>query len=140
MIVIDASITLSWFFADEALPARRAVLERVLAEGATAPHQWLMEAANVLVMGRRRERLDDAGLAASLAAIMSLPVHTESNSVDVVQAAVELAERRKLTVYDAAYLELARRRKLPLATLDEELAVAARAEGVAVLPSAASAR
>lgn len=134
MIVIDASITLSWFFADEALPARRAVLERVLAEGAVAPHQWLMEAANVLVMGRRRNRLDDAGLAASLAAIVSLPVQTESNSVDIVHAAVELAGRRRLTVYDAAYLDLALRRKLHLATLDGELAAAARAEGVPVLP------
>ena len=134
MIVVDASISLSWFFSDEASPERQAILARVLKETATAPHQWRMEAANVLTMGLRRGRLTRAGLRASLEEILSLPVEIDATTPERVHAAVEIAEHHQLTVYDAAYLELALRRKLALATLDKKLAAAARAESVEVLP------
>jgi predicted nucleic acid-binding protein len=80
------------------------------------------------------DRLNDAGLVAPLTEILPLPVEVENTGADSVRDAVRLAERHVLTVYDAASLELALRKQLPLATLDRQLAAAARLEGVAVLP------
>ena len=98
------------------------------------PAHWLTEVANALQMGVRRGRFDAGRLEESLNALAELAISREPSAFVSAVAAVLLASRHDLTVYDAAYLELALRQRLPLATLDRELAAAARREGVEVLP------
>ena len=85
---------------------------------------------NTLLVSERRGRLTEADTTAFLAALSRLAISVDRTPGDDVLA---LARRRNLTVYDAAYLELARRADLPLATLDRRLALAARAEQVALI-------
>jgi predicted nucleic acid-binding protein len=93
-----------------------------------------LEIANVLEMGVRRGRHDAAFREVTLADLALLSIQVDPHTNDRAWGAtIRLAERHRLTVYDAAYLELALRRGLPLATLDRELRVAATAENVALL-------
>jgi predicted nucleic acid-binding protein len=135
-LVLDSSITLAWYFADEQTEASRAVLQRVATEGALVPSLWRFEVANGLQMAVTRKRVDAAFRDRALAklATMSIEVDLESDS-HVWSASVQLSERHGLTVYDAAYLELAQRRRLELASLDRQLRDAARAELVPVIGS-----
>jgi predicted nucleic acid-binding protein len=134
LIVLDASIVVSWYFESERTPAKLAIMDRAIAEGAMVPAHWLTEVANALQMGVRRGRFDAGRLEESLNALAELAISREPSAFVSAVAAVLLASRHDLTVYDAAYLELALRQRLPLATLDRELAAAARREGVEVLP------
>ncbi len=133
-MVLDASIALAWAYNNENTSGTRLVFEKVLAEGAWVPGLWRLEVANVLEMGVRRARTDAAFRDATLADLLSLPISidTETN-VHAWTETLDLAERHRLTLYDAAYLELAIRRALPLATLDAELISAARTEKIDVL-------
>lgn len=133
-LVLDASIALAWAYNNENTSGTRLVFEKVLAEGAWVPGLWRLEVANVLEMGVRRARTDAAFRDATLADLLSLPISidTETN-VHAWTETLDLAERHRLTLYDAAYLELAIRRALPLATLDAELISAARTEKIDVL-------
>lgn len=134
MIVLDASVALSWFFEDEATAAGDAVLERVLAEGAISPAFWRLEVANVLTVGLRRGRLTPQGFERSLWAAQALPVTLDAQDLEAVNRSVQLARRHSLSVYDACYLELAIRLQLSLATTDNKLAATARKEKAEVLP------
>ena len=134
MIVLDASIVVSWFFESERTPEKLGVLDRTVKEGAVVPAHWLTEVANALQMGVRRGRFLASRLPDSLGALADLTIDREASAFPTIAAVVETADRHDLTVYDAAYLELAKRRGLPLATLDQALANAARQEGVEVLP------
>lgn len=130
--VLDASTTLSWCFEDERAPGSETALD-ALGSGAEAltPALWTYEVLNVLAAARRRKRLTQAQSAAFWNELRKLPIETESGPGD--DAAVEimaLAEQYGLSAYDAAYLELALRESLPLATLDAHLNRAARAAGV----------
>ena len=118
-LVIDASITLAWFFEDEATQAADRVLRRVTDESAVVPSFWRFEVANVLQSAVRRRRADDAFRDRVLSHLARLAIVTdEASEIRAWSATVQLAQRHLLTVYDAAYLELAQRRRLPLATLD----------------------
>jgi predicted nucleic acid-binding protein len=132
--VLDNSVALAWCFEDEQTPANMALLDRVTETGATAPMLWPLEALNGLLAAQRRRRLD-AGRRAQLAALLhALPVTIDTETADRAWAATaELAERFGLSVHDAAYLELALRRGLPLATLDRALRAAAVDGGLEVL-------
>ena len=133
-LVIDSSITLAWVYSDETTPAVTQVLETVSTSGAWVPVLWRLEVANVLQMGVRRSRHDAAFRDATLADLSLLPVSTDGETEKQAWGAtLRLAERHQLTVYDAAYLELAQRRGLPLATLDEELRAAAERERLPLL-------
>lgn len=116
MIVPNASIVVSWYFESERTPAKLAIMDRVVTDGAAAPAHWFTEVANALQMGVRRGRFDGARQQEALRVLAELAIERESSAVASVVAAVLLAERHDLTVYDAAYLELAMRRRLPLAT------------------------
>jgi predicted nucleic acid-binding protein len=133
-LVIDSSITLAWYFEDEQTSASLAVLRRVAAEGAIVPALWRLEVANGLQTAVRRSRITATYRDSSLADLDSLAIaldaHTDEHAWTTT---LQLAERHGLTLYDAAYLELARRRQLPLATLDRELAAAASAEQIPVV-------
>lgn len=133
-LVIDSSITLAWLFEDERTAAADAVLNQVTETGAVAPSLWRLEVANALQVAVRRQRIDAAFRDASLADLSALEVQIDPETDrQAWTATLELAERCRLTLYDAAYLELARRLGFPLATLDQELRAAAGALGVALL-------
>lgn len=135
-IVIDASSTLPWYFQDESTPATEALMNRVLAQGAVVPAHWRLEIANGLRTGIRRGRIDRAYQDASLSDLEELPIRIDAETNQHAwKATVALADRYELTVYDAAYLELAQRARLPLATLDKDLGKAARESGVETLLS-----
>ena len=102
--------------------------------GALVPMLWPLEVANVLLMAERRHRIVSAERSQALGWFAALPIEIDYEAAHPAWADLPaLAVQHRLTAYDAAYLELARRRGLPLATLDQELAAAARAEGLGVL-------
>jgi predicted nucleic acid-binding protein len=129
--VLDASIAACWAFDDEDHPAAALALERIRDDEARVPALWWFEVRNVLIVNERRGRLAEADTAAFLRWLSRLGVTVDRSPEEA--AVLALARRHRLSVYDASYLELARRETLPLATLDAELARAARAEGMAVL-------
>jgi len=133
-LVIDSSATLAWVYSEENTPSILEVLARVADRGAWVPGLWKLEVANVLEVGVRRGRHDTAFREATLADLALLPISVDPDADrHAWSATLRLAERHKLTLYDAAYLELAQRRGIPLATLDTELRQAASAEGMIVL-------
>ena len=130
-LVIDSSMTLAWYFEDERTAASIAVLNQVAEEGAIVPALWRLEVLNGLQVAVRRGRIDIAYRDASLADLQSVMIAIDpGTNRQAWSATLRLCDRFGLTPYDAAYLELALRRRLPLATLDSELVRAARAESV----------
>jgi predicted nucleic acid-binding protein len=133
-LVLDSSIALAWFFADEFSPGAASVLERVVEAGAHVPTIWRLEVANGLQMAVRRGRVDTTFRDASLTDLAALAIITDEETHRYAwSTTLQLAERFRLTIYDAAFLELAQRLKLPLASLDEDLRAAGEALGVEVL-------
>jgi predicted nucleic acid-binding protein len=132
--VLDASIALAWCFADEATPATDALLDRLAEEEAVAPGLWRIEVANALVMAERRGRLSVAGLTRSVGLLQQLAVAIDpEGSGRAFRELLDLARSERLTVYDAAYIELALRLGLPLASKDDKLRRAAAGLGLTVL-------
>jgi len=136
-LVVDASLAIAWYFEDESNEATEGVLDRVTESGAVVPGLWRLEVANAFQMAVRRKRIDAAYRDASLGelALMPITVDDETNSY-AWTTTLRLAERFSLTLYDAAYLELAQRRSLPLATLDRNLRAAAPALNIQLLGAA----
>jgi predicted nucleic acid-binding protein len=135
--VIDASSVLSWCFEDEGGPEADALIENVAAQGAAVPGIWTVEIANGLVMGERRGRIKPAESAAFVAMIEELPVVADrSTGARALHETMSLAREHRLTAYDAAYLELAMRLGLPLATADRSLRAAAERAGVLLVGGA----
>jgi predicted nucleic acid-binding protein len=133
-LVLDSSAILAWFYADKTTPAIRGVVEMLVENGAWVPSLWSLEVANILETGVRRGRNDIAFRDATLADLSLLRISRDPETdKQAWNATLQLAHRHRLTLYDAAYLELAQRRGLPLATLDSDLRAAATAEGVALL-------
>ncbi len=125
-LVLDASLTLSWYFADERSEESDRVLDRVAEEGAFVPGLWRLEVANALQVAVRRKRCDLAFRDKALAELRNLPITVDTETDHAAwSATLHLADRFGLTLYDAAYLELARRRHLPIATRDSALRAAA---------------
>jgi predicted nucleic acid-binding protein len=135
LAVLDASVAVSWCFADQASPATDRLLDQVRDSGALVPELWFLELGNVLVQAERRGKIAAADVAVRLDLISALPVMVDRNIVGRAwNEILDLARAKRLTVYDATYLELALRRRLPLFTRDKALADAARHHGVAVAP------
>ena len=133
-MVLDSSVALAWVHADEITEPIHHVFNLVSENGAWVPGLWKLEVANILEMGVRRRRHDAAFRNSTLADLSLLPITVDAETDrQAWGATLQLSERHRLTLYDAAYLELALRRGLPLASLDEELRGAAQAEGVVVL-------
>jgi predicted nucleic acid-binding protein len=127
-IVTDACVAGAWALPDEDVEVANAVLRMAPARGLVVPALWWFEIRNLLVTQERRRRLTEAQSTAFLADLRRIPIETDGKPGEATVLGV--ARRLGLTVYDAAYLELAKRRSLPLATLDRRLAAAAAAEGV----------
>lgn len=133
--VVDASVALSWFFEDESSDDTDAVLERTAREPVVVPAHWFFELLNGALVGERRGRSGPEMAAGMKERIALMEVEVEAVDAAVAFArTLPLARAHRLTLYDAAYLELAERRGLPLATRDAKLAAAARALGMEVLP------
>jgi predicted nucleic acid-binding protein len=133
-VVIDASLTLTWYFDDATTPATEAVLDRVSETGAVVPTVWRLEVANAFQSALRRKRISDLYRDESLSELARLPITIDGETDTYAwTTTLRLADRFALTIYDATYLELAQRRSLPLATLDNELREAAAALGVTLL-------
>ncbi|MGH2513267.1 MAG: type II toxin-antitoxin system VapC family toxin [Candidatus Limnocylindrales bacterium] len=131
MFVIDASVTLAWCFADEAAATADEALGRLEQEEAIAPAIWPLEVANGLRTAGRHGRLDLADLPRVRDLLLSLPVEVEPVDLRLALGEMsELARSLDLSVYDAAYLALAARRGLALATIDGRLRKAAASSGV----------
>jgi predicted nucleic acid-binding protein len=133
-LVLDASLTLSWFFKDERTPGADAVLTEVTENGAVVPALWRLEVANALQMAVRRKRIDAAFRDSALTQLSRLSISTDPDTDAYAWTVIlQLADRFQLTLYDATYLELASRRGLPLSTLDRELRDASAALGITLL-------
>ena len=132
--VLDNSVALTWCFEEERTPATAGLLDQVGEAGAVTPMLWPFEALNGLLVAERRGRLN-ADRRQRLAGFLSaLPIKLDEETADRVWTDISrLAERFRLSSYDAAYLELAQRRQLPLASLDRDLRNAAAALGLTVL-------
>lgn len=132
--VVDASVSLAWCFEDEATPQTEMILDRLTDDTALVPALWELEVSNVLLLGERRSRLTESQSARFVALLGQLPIHVDTASVDM-GAVLATGRRHALTAYDAAYLVLAGREGVPLATLDAKLRNAAQAVGVTLIPA-----
>jgi predicted nucleic acid-binding protein len=132
--VLDSSAALAWVLPNENNAANDALLDQIIESGAAAPGLWPLETANVLLIAERRGRITLAERQQAASTLAELPIQIDSNTASQVwRETLNLAASRKLTVYDASYLELALRLRLPLASLDQALRQAAADCGVALL-------
>ena len=132
-LVLDCSVAIAWLFEDEATRETEALAEQVAAAGAIVPSLWRLEIANVLLQAEKRVRLPAGGAGVRLEVLSDLPIVVDPQTdVRAWRETLTLARAHGLTVYDAAYLELALRKGLPLATRDAALIAAARVASVAL--------
>jgi predicted nucleic acid-binding protein len=136
-LVIDASITMAWCFEDETTLAAEEVLDQVVESNAIVPSIWRFEVGNALQMAIRRKRITEIFRDDALAKLLAIPITVDPETdAHVWTSALRLSERFGLTLYDSAYVELAQRHSLPLATLDKEMRSAAHALNVELLGGA----
>ncbi len=131
-LVLDASVAVAWCFPEESTPFTEGVLD-LLASGVEALTTaiWPFEVANALLIGERRKRLSVAQVTTMLQRISALPITVDaSRPATAFGQILSVARQEQLTEYDAAYLELALREGLPLATLDRALRHAASSAGI----------
>jgi predicted nucleic acid-binding protein len=130
--VLDGSVTLAWLFQDEKDPYADAIVAKLPHLEMLVPRLWHLEVANVLLAGERRKRWSQADTTSWLSFLSGLPVVVDSVTESQAWSdTINLARQHGLSAYDAAYLEIALRKKVPLATLDTRLEAAAIAVGVA---------
>ena len=130
-LVLDASITACWAFDDEDHPDASLAFERMRDEEGVVPALWWFEVRNILIVNERRRRIAESDTAAFLLNLSLLRLRADQSPDE--NAVLRLARSHRLSVYDAAYLELAQREGLPLATLDADLRKAAASEGVSLV-------
>lgn len=132
--VLDASITLAWCFSDEATASTIALLERLEFESAIVPELWPLEVGNILITAEKRKRISYADIKEFLALLENLNIEIDNQiGSRGFRDIISLAHSEKLTTYDAAYLELAMRYGLPLATKDTALIHVAKRVGVKII-------
>jgi predicted nucleic acid-binding protein len=128
--VLDCSVTMAWCFDDEATSYTDGVRDSLAELRAVVPSIWPLEAANATIVGERRGRLDEARIRRFFVLLDALPIIRDEETCNrALGDIVHLARTYQLSAYDAAYLELAIRRGLPLACLDGKLKTAAAAAG-----------
>ena len=131
-VVVDASMALAWLIDDEQSDAAESIRVELIRDGGLAPGSWPLEVATGLLVAERRRRIHPERSASVLVELRTMPIRVANAPGDaVVDATLAVARHYKLTVYDAAYLELAIRERATLATLDDDLREAARQAGIA---------
>jgi predicted nucleic acid-binding protein len=133
-LVVDASVALAWALPDESSAYADAVLAVVERDGLRVPELWAREVANGLAVAYLRKRITSADERAFLAALshLSIDVEESASALTVVRDGTAAAMRYGLTAYDAAYLDLASRERLALATLDTAMRKAAEQSGITI--------
>lgn len=132
--VLDCSVAMAWLFLDEGNDSTDALREKLVTEHAVVPALWLIEVGNALLAATRRGRLSEEDWPRIRNDLAELPIEIDTDScARVLDRVLPVARDHKLSVYDATYLELAMRLSLPLATLDRQLAAAARGAGIEIL-------
>jgi predicted nucleic acid-binding protein len=126
--VLDASVSACWAFADEAHPVADEAFSSLRTGEAVVPALWWFEIRNIFVVNERRGRIGERDTEFFLRALAQFRIRIELHPQQ--DEVMRIARAQNLSVYDAAYLELAYREKLPLATLDRRLGEAARVLGV----------
>jgi len=132
--VVDCSMAMAWLFHDEATPKTADLLNRLATETALVPAWWFIEITNVLAMAERKGRITPGQSDAFIADLGKLGIERDDEAPDrAFTYLLALCRTHQLTSYDAIYLDLALRRSLPLATLDDNLRKTARKLGVRLL-------
>jgi predicted nucleic acid-binding protein len=136
-LVLDNSVAMLWLL-PQSNPAGIGLAEQVLAllqkGGACVPSLWSLEASNVISKSQRLGRITQAQASAFVSLLDALSISIDINTAQhALHATLDLARQFGLSAYDAAYLELALRENLPLATLDKQLQAAAREAGVELI-------
>lgn len=132
--VLDCSVTMAWLFSDEASEATDSLRESMVSDSAVVPVLWPIEVGNVLLVATRRGRINIDEWSRIRVDLDNLPIEIDSESYKrVLDTVLPLAYENNLSVYDAMYLELAMRLKLPLATLDKSLIAAGTKLGTEIL-------
>ncbi|WP_158292028.1 type II toxin-antitoxin system VapC family toxin [Paracraurococcus ruber] len=135
-VVLDASFALAFMLPDEAQPLPGEALAGAAVLGLTVPELWWIEVGHAALQAVRHGRMTEAERRDGLARLARLPIETDAEGrLFAWTATTALAERHRLSLYDATYLELALRLGAALATLDAALRRAAAAEGVALQPA-----
>jgi len=130
-LVIDSSIAIAWCFPDEKDAYSQSVLDALASEPAFVPDLWHLEVANTLLVGERRKRSTQANTIQWMSFLAALPITVDEQTHNHAFGGITtLGRSHALSAYDAAYLELAMRRGLPLATLDQKLRIASKSVGV----------
>ena len=133
--VLDCSVVLAWLLPDEGNESADRLADRLEHEAVYVPSIWSLEVGNALLVARRRGRIRESELTRLVQALAALPVEVDPNpGAAGFGGVMDLARQLGLTTYDGAYLELAKRRSVPLATLDEPLRRACAVSRIAVLP------
>ena len=136
-LVLDNSVAMLWLLPQSnpaGLVLAQKVLDRLQESGALVPSLWHLEAANVMVKSLRTEKITQAQASTFVALLEALDIGTDGETnLRALHDTLDLSRRYNLSAYDAAYLELALRKGLPLATLDAQLSHAAQQAGVPVL-------
>lgn len=136
VFVLDCSVTVSWLFADEASAPTDALLHRLREANALVPGVWHLEIGNVLAQAEQRRRITAAQVAGCLDLLRRLPIEVDvETNRRALREVLSLARTQTLATYDAAYLELAMRRGIPLATRDKALVRAGGRVGVTTVPA-----
>jgi predicted nucleic acid-binding protein len=130
-LVIDASVVAAWHFPDERSAQGDSIMARLESDRARMPALWWFEVRNVLLIGERRGRTAREHTERFFDFLRGLPIEIAPFPQEL--AVLSLARRHQLSFYDAAYLELAQRERIALATLDRALVRAAAAEGVPLI-------
>lgn len=134
-VVVDASVALAWCFPDEASEYADRVLVALKGQTLVVPGLWGLEITNALLTAERRKRLKQPEILRFVALLEGLSILQDGQSVrESVNNVLPLARDYGLSAYDAAYLELAIRHSVPLATLDRNLQKAAKRAGIRIFP------
>lgn len=132
--VLDCSMTIAWLFREETSSQTKELLRRLDKDEVLVPALWFLEVANVLALAERKGRITPLQTEEFVADLSKMDIETDALVFDQsFGTLMPLCRSHRLTSYDAVYLELAIRRKLPLATVDQALREAAEITGVAVL-------
>lgn len=133
-LVLDASVVLAIALQETDLHLTVPIMTRVADEGAAVPGIWHLEVGNILLMTERRQNISAAARVAELEDLAKLPITVDTETASRAwRDTATLADRYRLTLYDAAYLELSIRLSIPLATFDTALRRAATTAGVVLL-------
>jgi len=122
VFVLDCSVALAWCLEDESNEYADNLLDLLIDQQAIVPSLWHLEVMNVLLMAQRRGRVEQGKIPLILQTLSNLPISTDKREIDINdENFINFANQYQLTSYDATYLYLAKREKIPVATLDKKM-------------------